>query len=135
MERRAPAQRTGEDVEPPLGGAVAGRVGVEGDEDDRGQRQPGDPGAAAAAAGGTGGHGGDLGAAGLDDGQGVDLALDEDGGGHLTLPGSEGSGVVEGVGETGGADVLGLARGGLTRRERAADVETPGARRRHTRGR
>ena len=58
VEGWTPAEGAGEDVEPPLGGAVAGGVGVKGDQDDGGDGQLGDPGAAAAAGGGTGGYSG-----------------------------------------------------------------------------
>ena len=101
-----PAAGVGEGGEPPGGGLVAGAVDivVEGDEDAGCGSQAGDPLGAAPAGGGTGGHGGDVRAAGLDDGEGVEFAFDEDD----WLGGGKAVGVVEAVGETSRPEVLGL---------------------------
>ena len=71
--------------------------------------QAGDPFLAARAGGRAGGDGGDGRAARLGNGEGVDLAFDEDNG----LVDVDAVGVEEGVGETGGTEVFGLAPGDL----------------------
>ena len=118
-----PAAGVGEGGEPPGGGFVAGTVLVmiERDEDAGGLAQTVDPFVAAGAGGGAGGDGGYGVATRLGDGEGVDLAFDEDDG----LVDVKAVGVEEGVGEAGGAEVFGLARGDLGARDGAADVDAP----------
>ena len=136
VEEGAPAAGTREGVQPPGAGDVAGAGGavwpcgvdVEGDEDARGLGKAGDPLEAAGAGGGTGGDGDDEIAGGLDDGEGVEFAFDENGGEGVRRVGAESAGVVEGVGEAARAEVLGLAAGDLRGAERAADVEAPNPR-------
>lgn len=96
MEEGAPAEGTWEGGEPPGGSSVAGAIGidVEGDEDAWGLGEAGDPLQAAGAGGGTGGDGGDEIAGGLDDGEGVEFAFDEDGGEGSGGVGAQGPGVV-----------------------------------------
>ena len=123
VEKGAPAEGTREGVQPPGGGGIAGAQGatwrhgvdVEGDEDAWGLGEAGEPGEAAGAGDGTGGDGGDEIAGGLDDGEGVEFAFDEDGGQRSGRVGAEGAGIVKGISEAAGTEVFGLAAGDLAR--------------------